>query len=132
MELDPVILSRIQFGFVVSFHAVFPVFTIGLASYVALLHGLYYKTGNAAWDRLAAFWVKVFAVVFAYLVQPTCSWEEVLAVLMEGDRHASVAEVEGLLYSISVVDVDVQVEHSGVDLQKLEDGQHNVVDVAKA
>ncbi|WP_158773932.1 cytochrome ubiquinol oxidase subunit I [Cobetia sp. L2A1] len=64
MELDPVILSRIQFGFVVSFHAVFPVFTIGLASYVALLHGLYYKTGNAAWDRLAAFWVKVFAVVF--------------------------------------------------------------------
>ncbi|MGQ7249398.1 cytochrome ubiquinol oxidase subunit I [Halomonas sp. V046] len=64
MELDPVILSRIQFGFVVSFHAIFPVFTIGLASYVALLHGLYYKTGNPAWERLAGFWVKVFAVVF--------------------------------------------------------------------
>ena len=64
MELDPVILSRIQFAFVVSFHAIFPVFTIGLASYVALLHGLFYKTGNHAWERLAAFWVKVFAVVF--------------------------------------------------------------------
>ncbi|MEE3215348.1 MAG: cytochrome ubiquinol oxidase subunit I, partial [Pseudomonadota bacterium] len=48
----------------VSFHAIFPVFTIGLASYVAVLHGLFYKTGNPAWDRLAAFWVKVFAVVF--------------------------------------------------------------------
>ncbi|ALM52736.1 cytochrome ubiquinol oxidase subunit I [Halomonas huangheensis] len=64
MELDPVLLSRIQFGFVVSFHAIFPVFTIGLASYVALLHGLFYKTGNPAWERLAAFWIKVFAVVF--------------------------------------------------------------------
>ncbi|MCJ8285920.1 cytochrome ubiquinol oxidase subunit I [Halomonas sp.] len=64
MELDPVLLSRIQFAFVVSFHAIFPVFTIGLASYVAVLHGLFYKTGNPAWDRLAAFWVKVFAVVF--------------------------------------------------------------------
>ena len=39
MELDPLVLSRLQFAFVVSFHAIFPVFTIGLASYIALLHG---------------------------------------------------------------------------------------------
>ena len=64
MELDPLVLSRIQFAFVVSFHAIFPVFTIGLASYIALLHGLYFKTGNPAWDRLSLFWTKVFAVVF--------------------------------------------------------------------
>ncbi len=64
MELDPLLLSRIQFAFVVSFHAIFPVFTIGLASYIALLHGLFYKTANPAWDRLALFWTKVFAVVF--------------------------------------------------------------------
>ncbi|MDC8804713.1 cytochrome ubiquinol oxidase subunit I [Halomonas pacifica] len=64
MELDPLLLSRIQFAFVVSFHAIFPVFTIGLASYIAVLHGLFYKTANPAWERLAVFWTKVFAVVF--------------------------------------------------------------------
>ncbi|QJQ97208.1 MULTISPECIES: cytochrome ubiquinol oxidase subunit I [Halomonadaceae] len=64
MELDPLLLSRIQFAFVVSFHAIFPVFTIGLASYIALLHALFYKTGNQAWERLAIFWTKGFAVVF--------------------------------------------------------------------
>ncbi|RUR40676.1 cytochrome ubiquinol oxidase subunit I [Vreelandella populi] len=64
MELDPLVLSRIQFAFVVSFHAIFPVFTIGLASYIALLQGLFFKTQNPAWDRLALFWTKVFAVVF--------------------------------------------------------------------
>lgn len=64
MELDPLLLSRIQFGFVVSFHAIFPVFTIGLASYIALLEGLFYKTRNPLWERLAIFWTQVFAVVF--------------------------------------------------------------------
>jgi len=64
MELDPVILSRIQFAFVVSFHAIFPVFTIGLASYIAVLEGLAFKTKNPSWIKLSAFWTKVFAVVF--------------------------------------------------------------------
>ena len=65
MELDPLLLSRYQFAFVVSFHAIFPVFTIGLASYIAVLEGLFFKTGNPAWERLSRFWIKVFAVVFA-------------------------------------------------------------------
>ncbi|MEP3590881.1 MAG: cytochrome ubiquinol oxidase subunit I, partial [Marinobacter sp.] len=64
MELDPLILSRIQFAFVVSFHAIFPVFSIGLASFIALLEGLGYKTKNPVWITLSAFWTKVFAVVF--------------------------------------------------------------------
>ncbi|GGX79963.1 cytochrome ubiquinol oxidase subunit I [Litchfieldella qijiaojingensis] len=64
MELDPLLLSRMQFAFVVSFHAIFPVFTIGLASYIAVLNGLFYRTENPAWERLAVFWTKVFAVVF--------------------------------------------------------------------
>ncbi|MGM0986128.1 MAG: cytochrome ubiquinol oxidase subunit I [Pseudomonadota bacterium] len=64
MELDPLLLSRLQFAFVVMFHAIFPVFTIGLASYIAVLNGLFYKTENPAWDRLSLFWTKVFAVVF--------------------------------------------------------------------
>ncbi|MGO2393536.1 MAG: cytochrome ubiquinol oxidase subunit I [Halomonas sp.] len=64
MELDPLLLSRMQFAFVICFHTIFPVFTIGLASYIALLQGLFFKTHNPAWDRLALFWTKVFAVVF--------------------------------------------------------------------
>ncbi|GGY81669.1 cytochrome ubiquinol oxidase subunit I [Marinobacter zhanjiangensis] len=64
MELDPLLLSRIQFAFVVSFHAIFPVFTIGLASFIATLEALAFKTENPAWERLSAFWTKVFAVVF--------------------------------------------------------------------
>ncbi|WP_022961526.1 cytochrome ubiquinol oxidase subunit I [Halopseudomonas pelagia] len=64
MELDPLLLSRIQFAFVVSFHAIFPVFTIGLASFIAFLEILFFKTGNPVWERLSAFWVQVFAVVF--------------------------------------------------------------------
>lgn len=64
MDLDPVLLSRLQFAFVVSFHAIFPVFTIGLASYITVLQALFFKTGNPAWDRLALLWTKVFAVVF--------------------------------------------------------------------
>ncbi|MDY6814332.1 MAG: cytochrome ubiquinol oxidase subunit I [Pseudomonadota bacterium] len=64
MELDPLLLSRIQFAFVVSFHAIFPVFTIGLASYIAVLEALGFKTGNPVWLKLSGFWTRVFAVVF--------------------------------------------------------------------
>ncbi|HSM28708.1 MAG TPA: cytochrome ubiquinol oxidase subunit I, partial [Thioalkalivibrio sp.] len=64
MELDPLLLSRIQFAFVVSFHAIFPVFTIGLATYIALLEGIAYRTQDPQWARLSQFWIKIFAVVF--------------------------------------------------------------------
>lgn len=64
MELDPLMLSRIQFAFVVCFHAIFPVFTIGLASFIAMLELLAFKTANPLWQRLSKFWIQVFAVVF--------------------------------------------------------------------
>ena len=64
MELDPLLLSRMQFAFVVSFHAIFPVFSIGLATFIAFLEMLSFKTGNPVWERLSKFWVQVFAVVF--------------------------------------------------------------------
>lgn len=64
MELDPLLLSRVQFAFVVSFHAIFPVFTIGLAAYIATLEGLFYRTSNPVYATLSRFWTKVFAVVF--------------------------------------------------------------------
>ena len=64
MELDPLFLSRLQFAFVVCFHAIFPVLTIGLASFIAFLEGMSFRTGDPTWERLSKFWIQVFAVVF--------------------------------------------------------------------
>jgi len=62
--LDPVFLSRIQFAFVVSFHAIFPVFSIGMAFFIAILEALHFKTKRVEYARLSEFWTKVFAVAF--------------------------------------------------------------------
>jgi cytochrome bd ubiquinol oxidase subunit I len=64
---DPtvVLLSRIQFGFVMSFHIIFPAFTIGLASWLAFLAGMYLRTKRTLWRELYLFWLKIFAVSFA-------------------------------------------------------------------
>lgn len=64
---DPAVLllSRIQFGFVMSFHIIFPAFTIGLASWLAFLAGVYLKTKRSLWRDLYVFWLKIFAVSFA-------------------------------------------------------------------
>ncbi|MAE50895.1 MAG: cytochrome ubiquinol oxidase subunit I [Micavibrio sp.] len=63
-DLDPVLLARIQFAFTVSFHIVFPAFTIGLASWLAVVEGLWLKTGNNTYKDIYKFWVKIFAVCF--------------------------------------------------------------------
>ena len=64
-HLDAVLLARIQFAFTVSFHFIFPSFSIGLASYLAVLEGLWLKTGKAVYLDLFKYWLKIFAVVFA-------------------------------------------------------------------
>jgi cytochrome d ubiquinol oxidase subunit I len=64
MELDPLILSRIQFGFVISFHIIFPAFTIGLAAWLATIEGARLATGNALYRRVFDFWLPIFAVSF--------------------------------------------------------------------
>ena len=63
-ELDPVLLARIQFAFTISFHIVFPAFTIGLASWLAVVEGLYLKTGKTVYKEVYKMWVKIFAVCF--------------------------------------------------------------------
>ncbi len=63
-SLDPVLLARIQFAFTVSFHIVFPAFTIGLASFLAVVEWRWLKTGNAYFRDVYKFWVKIFAVAF--------------------------------------------------------------------
>lgn len=64
-EMSALFLSRIQFGFVISFHIIFPAFTIGLASWLAFLAGMYLKTHRTLWRELYLFWLKIFAVSFA-------------------------------------------------------------------
>ncbi|NJN39873.1 MAG: cytochrome ubiquinol oxidase subunit I [Gammaproteobacteria bacterium] len=64
MELDPVFLSRLQFAFVVAFHILLPAFTVGLASFIVVLEGLYLLKRDDTYLRLSLFWVKIFAVSF--------------------------------------------------------------------
>lgn len=65
MEVDALILSRLQFAFVVAFHIIFPSFTIGLAAFLAVCEGLWLKTGRDVFRRLYLHWVKIFALAFA-------------------------------------------------------------------
>jgi len=64
MDLDPVILSRIQFAFVISFHIIFPAFTMGLAAWLATIEGARLVTGNPLFRRVFDFWLRVFALSF--------------------------------------------------------------------
>jgi cytochrome d ubiquinol oxidase subunit I len=65
MDLDAVLLARIQFAFTVAFHIIFPSFTIGLSAYIATLEVLWLRTGRDHYHLLARFWTKIFAVSFA-------------------------------------------------------------------
>jgi cytochrome d ubiquinol oxidase subunit I len=64
-DADAVFLARLQFGFTVSFHFIFPAFSIGLASFLAVLEALWLKTGKALYLDLYKYWIKIFAVTFA-------------------------------------------------------------------
>jgi cytochrome d ubiquinol oxidase subunit I len=65
LGLDAVMLARIQFAFTVAFHFIFPAFTIGLASYLAVLNGMFLWTKDEAYLRLFKYWLKIFAISFA-------------------------------------------------------------------
>jgi cytochrome bd ubiquinol oxidase subunit I len=65
MDLDPVLLARLQFAFTVTFHIIFPAFTIGLSAYIATLEVMWLRTGREHYHLLARFWTKIFAVSFA-------------------------------------------------------------------
>ncbi|WP_183425338.1 cytochrome ubiquinol oxidase subunit I [Luteimonas sp. RC10] len=62
--MDTLLLSRIQFGFVISFHVLFPAFTIGLSSWLAFLEWRWLRTRAAVWRDLYFFWLRIFAVSF--------------------------------------------------------------------
>ncbi len=63
-NFDALFLARLQFAFTVSFHFIFPSFSIGLASYLAVLEGLWLKTGRSVYLNLYQYWLKIFALTF--------------------------------------------------------------------
>src|ERR1700690_2464882 len=64
MDTTALMLSRLQFAFTVSFHIIFPSFTIGLAAWLAVLEALHLITGRPAYRAVFEFWLKIFGVAF--------------------------------------------------------------------
>ena len=64
MTLDPLVLSRLQFAWVVAWHILLPALTVGLASYIAFLEGVWFFSGREIWFRISGFWTRIFAVAF--------------------------------------------------------------------
>jgi cytochrome d ubiquinol oxidase subunit I len=64
MDPTALLLSRIQFGFTISFHIIFPAFTIGLAAWLTVLEALHLRTGRPVYKTLFEFWLKIFGVAF--------------------------------------------------------------------
>jgi cytochrome d ubiquinol oxidase subunit I len=64
MGLTSLLLSRLQFAFTISFHIIFPSFTIGLAAWLTVIEALYLATGRPAYRTVFDFWLRIFAVAF--------------------------------------------------------------------
>src|SRR5258707_3477104 len=64
MDLTALLLSRLQFAFPISFHIIFPAFTIGLAAWLTVLEALHLATGRPAYRLVFEFWLKIFGVAF--------------------------------------------------------------------
>jgi cytochrome bd ubiquinol oxidase subunit I len=65
LTFDPVLLARAQFAFTVTFHIIFPSFTIGLSAYIATLGAMWLRTSKDHYHQLMRFWTRIFAVSFA-------------------------------------------------------------------
>jgi cytochrome d ubiquinol oxidase subunit I len=64
MELDPVLLSRFQFAWVIAWHILLPAFTVGLSAFIATLEGLSLVAGREVYVRISTFWIKIFSIAF--------------------------------------------------------------------
>ncbi len=99
---DAEILSRIQFAFTISFHIIFPAFSIGLATFLAIMEGAWLKTKNPLYLDICKFWTKVFALTFGMGVVSGIVMEFQLGTNWSGftDR---VGPVLGILFSYEVL-----------------------------
>ena len=63
--MDPVLLSRIQFGLTISFHYIYPPLSIGLGVILVIMEALYLKTRNPLFRQMTRFWTRIFGLTFA-------------------------------------------------------------------
>jgi cytochrome d ubiquinol oxidase subunit I len=66
IELDPILIARIQYAFTISFHIIFPAFTIGLASWLAVVEWLWLRTENPIYQEIYRMWIKFLQFVLAW------------------------------------------------------------------
>jgi cytochrome bd ubiquinol oxidase subunit I len=64
MDVTPLLLSWLQFAWVIAWHILLPAFTVGLASFIAVLEGRRLATGREVYERISTFWIKIFAIAF--------------------------------------------------------------------
>src|SRR4029078_702891 len=62
--MDTEILARIQFGFTIAFHYIYPPLSIGLGLILVVMEGMYLKTGRKEYQDMTRFWIKIFALIF--------------------------------------------------------------------
>src|ERR1700728_62515 len=102
MILDTELLSRIQFGFTISFHILFPAFSIGLALFLAVMEGIWIKTKNPHYLDICKFWTKIFALTFGMGVVSGIVMEFQLGTNWAGYTRAA-GSVLGVLFTYEVL-----------------------------
>src|SRR5215211_7883955 len=102
MIMDTALISRIQFGFTISFHILFPAFSIGLALFLAIIEGFWIKTKKPLYLNICKFWTKVFALTFGMGVVSGVVMEFQLGTNWSGFTQA-VGGVLGPLFTYEVM-----------------------------
>jgi len=64
MDFDAVFLSRLQFAWVIGWHILLPAFTVGSATFIAVLEGFHLATGRDVYLRVSMFWIRIFSIAF--------------------------------------------------------------------
>lgn len=102
MLLEAATLSRIQFAFTVSFHILFPSFSIGMVTFLAVMEGVWLKTKNPRYLQICKFWGKVFALTFGMGVVSGIVMEFQFGTNWAGFAH-KVGDVLGALFTYEVL-----------------------------
>ena len=102
MLIDTLLLSRIQFAFTISFHILFPAFSIGLSTFLVIMEGLWLKTRNPLYLSICKFWTKIFALTFGMGIVSGIVMEFQLGTNWSGFTRA-VGGILGVLFSYEVM-----------------------------
>lgn len=102
MTIDTALLSRIQFAFTISFHILFPAFSIGLSAFLVIMEGCWLKTKKILYRNICRFWTKIFALTFGMGVVSGIVMEFQFGTNWAGFTHA-VGGVLGALFTYEVM-----------------------------